>query len=100
MKNFDCIEINVIGLSTKKFYAEYVYSNHTQKIFISFEHTDKFRFLHCWISKLMQLITWDILFSKLSTLQGKNAGLIWFNFYLDFVAQNTIKSQPHRFHRT
>ena len=30
--------------------------------------------------------------NKFIILQGKNAGFIWFNFYLDFVAQNTIKN--------
>ena len=45
-KNFECSEINVIGLTPKKWtilhpksYAEYKYSDHTQNIFICFEHT-------------------------------------------------------------
>ena len=45
MKNFECSEINVIGLPAKKwtalhtkYYSEYEYSDHTRKIFISFEH--------------------------------------------------------------
>ena len=46
VKNFECSEINANGLSPKrwttlhsKFYAEDKYSDHTQKIFISFQHT-------------------------------------------------------------
>ena len=37
--------------------------------------------LRCWISKLIGAFgTWDILFSKLSTLQGKNVDFIRFDF--------------------
>ena len=102
MKNFECSEINVIGLPAKKwtalhtkYYSEYEYSDHTRKIFISFEHSvssDGYRF---------RLLNWGILFNKLCTFHGKNAGFKWFEFYwigfielnlyLDVVEQNTIK---------
>ena len=39
--------------------------------------------LFLWIDfdKFGNLGTWDTLFSKLSTMQGKNTGFIWFDFY-------------------
>ena len=53
MENFECSEINVIALPPKKwttlhpkFYAEYKYSDYTQKIFISFEHRIIWEFEH------------------------------------------------------
>ena len=49
MKNVNCSEMNVIDLLPKKWiilhtkcYAEYENSDHTQKIFISFEYTVSF----------------------------------------------------------
>ena len=50
----------------------------------------------------LHLGTWDTPFSKRNTLQGKNTGFIWFDFYLDFVAPKTslIISYSLDFHKT
>ena len=73
-----------------KFYAEYKDSAHIKKSIDQFS-------AHCfiwWISihaselvnEAAHLGIWDTLFSKFSTLEDKNAGFKWFNFYVDFVA--------------
>ena len=71
------------------------------RIFISFGHTVSSNKIYA--ADLVNLGTWDTLFSKLNAFQGKNAGFAWFDFYciglwlyilfncyLDFEAQNTF----------
>ena len=108
---------NVFGLSPKKwpilhskFYAGYKYPDHTQKFFIVLSTLSHLKDLdlRCWISKLIRalghlrynsvnpteynllcrvraLFLYDLIFIVL------DYAFRWFNFYLDFLAQNTIK---------